>query len=96
MHHHTRKKRNLHPEEQRRNNQRDQKQEGRTVGNAPGAITTRKSGKQHYGTKFKTITSPVFTCSTFQLNYSKSPQMNQTRFPEDVARPHRKNYQETH
>ena len=34
--------------------------------------------------------SSVFTYSTFQPNYSKSPQGNQTRFPEDVDGPHRK------
>ena len=95
MYHHTRQTRNVHLEEWRRNNQRDHKQEYMNMGSAPGGTTIRKCGKQHSGTNFKTITSPVFTCSTFQPNYSKSPQGNQTRFPEDVAGPHRKTHQET-
>ena len=95
MHHHTRQTRNIHPEEWRINNLRDKKQEYRNVGSDPGATTTRKCGKQHSGTNFKTITSPVFTCRTFQPNYSKSPQGNQAKFPEDVAGPHRKPHQKT-
>ena len=45
MHHHTRQTRNVHPEEWRRNNQKDQKQEDRNVRSAPGATTIRKFGE---------------------------------------------------
>ena len=65
------------------------------MGSAPGDTTTRKYGKQHCGTNLKTKTSPLFTCITFQPNYKKSPQGNQTRFPEDVAGPHQKAHKET-
>ena len=90
MHHHNRQTRNFYPEEWIRNNQRDQKQEDINVGSAPGATTIIKCGKQNSGTQFKTRTSPVFICSTFQPNYSKSPQGYQIRFPEDLAGSHRK------
>ena len=60
------------------------------MGSAPGATKIRKCGKQHSGTNFKTITNPVFTCSTIQPNYRKYPQGNQTGFTEDVAGHHRK------
>ena len=43
----------------------------------------------------KTRTILVFTCSTFQPNYNKCPQGNQTIFPEDVDVPNRKTHQET-
>ena len=92
MHHHTRQKRNVHTEEWRVNNQRKQKQEDRNVGSAPRYTTIRKGGTQHSGTNFKNRASPVFTLSIFQLNYIKSPQFKQTRFPEDVAGPHRKTH----
>ena len=60
------------------------------MGSDPGDTTIRKCGKQHSGKNFKTRTSPVFRCSTFQPNYRKSPQGNQKRFPEDVG-PHGEN-----
>ena len=60
------------------------------MGSAPGDTTIRKFGKQHSGTKFKTINSPVFTCSTFQTNCSNSPKGNQSKFPEDVVGPQMK------
>ena len=94
MHHHTRQTRNFHPEEWRIKNQRNQKQEDRNLGSAPGDTKIRICGTQHYGTNFKTRTSPVFTCSTFHPNYGKSTQDNQTRFPEDLAGTHRKNNKE--
>ena len=78
-----------------RNSKSNHKQEDRIVGSAPGDSTTIKCGKQHSGTKFKTRTSPLFTCSNFHPNYNKSTQGNQTRFTEDVAGPHRKTHQET-
>ena len=94
MHHYTIQKRTVHPEEQIINNQRYQKQEDRNVGSAPGDTTIRKCGEQNSGTNFKTIPSTVFTCSTLHTNYSKSPQGNQTSFPEDLAGYHRKAHQE--
>ena len=60
------------------------------VGNAPGATTIRKCCEQHSGTNFKTRTSPVFTCIIFQTKKSNSPQVNQTRYPENLAGYHRK------
>ena len=65
------------------------------MGSAPGATTTRKLGEQHSGKNFKTRNIPVFTCSNFKPNNSKSPQCNQTRFAEDLAGSHRKTDQET-
>ena len=65
------------------------------MGSAPGATTIRKCGKQHSGENFKTRPIPVFICSTFQPDYSRSPQGNKTRFPGDVAGPHRKTHLET-
>ena len=64
------------------------------MGSAPGATIIRKCGTQHYGADFKTRTIPVFTCSNFQPNYSKSTQGNQKRFPEDLAGFHRNTHQE--
>ena len=95
MHHHTLKNIHINPEEWKINNQRDQKQEDRNVGSATGDTTTKKCGKQCSGKNFKTINCPVFTCTTFQYNYIKFPQVNQTRFPEDVDGHHIKPYQET-
>ena len=57
---------------------------------APGSTTIRKCAEQHSVTNFKTRTSTVFTRITFQPNYRKSPQGNQTRFPEGLAGSHRK------
>ena len=65
------------------------------MGSAPGATIIIKCGKQHYVTNFQTITSPVFTCNTFHPNHIKSTDGNQKKFPEDVARPQRKNHLET-
>ena len=84
------KERNIHPEEWRRNNQRDHKQEDRNARSVTGATTIRKCGEENSSTNLKTRTSPVFTCSTFHPNYDKSPQFNQTRFPEDLVGSHRK------
>ena len=78
-----------------KNNQRDQKKEDRNVESAPEDTTTRKFGEQHSITNLKTRTIPVFTCRTFQPNYSKSTHGNKTRFPEDLARSHRKTDQDT-
>ena len=64
------------------------------MGSAPGGTTIIKRGTQHYGTNFKTRTSLVFTYSTFQPNYSKYPQGNQTRFPQDMDGHHRKTHKE--
>ena len=65
------------------------------MGSAPGDKTTRKFGEQFSITNLKTRTIPVFTCRTFQPNYSKSNHGNKTRFPEDLAGCHRKTDQET-
>ena len=53
-----------------KNNQNDQKHEDMNVGSATGATTIRNIGEQHSGTNFKTRTSPVFTCTTFQTKTS--------------------------
>ena len=76
------------------NNQRHQKQEDWNVGIAPWSTTIINCGKKRSGKNVQTRTSTVFTCSTIQTNYSKPRQGNQTRFPEDVAGPHRNNRQE--
>ena len=94
MQDHTIQTRNVNAEKWKINNQTNQKHEDWNVGSAPGVTTIGKCGKQYSVTNFKTRTSPIFTCSTFQPNYSKYPQGNQTRFSEDVAGPHRKTHQE--
>ena len=94
MHHHTRQTKNVNPEEWKNNNQRHQKQEDWNVRSVPKDTTIRKCGKKHSVTNFKTRTSLVFTCRTFQPDYIKSSQGNRTRFPEDVAGTHRKTHQE--
>ena len=79
------KQENVYPEELRRNNQRDQKQEDRNVGSAPRVATIRKCGKQHSGTKFKTRTRPVFICIT--ATKSKQSSKAHPRCPKNADSP---------
>ena len=65
------------------------------VVSSPGETTIRSCGKYHSGPYNQTRTGTVYSSRTFQPNNSNPTQVNQTRFPTELVRPHREAHKES-